>query len=71
MLFVVGDLTHADVLNVLVFALLDDHAKVRLWVEQTHWYIVRVLSFPDLLEARNAHKRAFSLSSTTLLDFGG
>jgi hypothetical protein len=69
MFLVVGDLTHANVLNIFVLAFFNHHLEIRTGVEQPQRKIFLVMFSEDLVKASTAHVRALSLPSPTLFDF--
>ena len=66
MFTIVGDLTHADVLNIFVFAILDDHQKLAIRTDEPLWNVGFLVVFHQFLEARTAQRRAFAFSRPAL-----
>ena len=66
MFAVVGDLAHADVLNILVFAFFNDHQELAVWADESLRNVCFLVVFHQFLEAGAAQRRAFSFPRPTL-----
>ena len=69
MLFAVGDLTHADVLHILIFAFLNHHFKIWPWMEHPHRQVIFVHVFEHFVQTGAANAGALTLSRPALFDF--
>ena len=69
MFLVVGDLTHANVLNIFVLAFFNHHLEIRAGVEQPQRKIFLVMFSEYLVKAGTAHSWALPLPSPALFDF--
>ena len=68
-LLVVGDLTHADVLHVFVFAFLDQHPEIGCRMKQPKWNVFPVVFLKDLVKASPAHTGTLPLPGSALVYF--
>ena len=66
MIAVVGDLAHADVLNILVFAFFNDHQELAVWADESLRNVCFLVVFHQFLEA-GTHSDGLSRSLAATL----